>query len=247
MNSSQTLSGAANSQHYSHAVQPWSCSDSTEHVPNIRVLQSRNRYKTCHVQIVGVSHWLPAIEVDGCYYSFFRVLKSQPEALQTSYRLSQQGDRPVITQIPKGYAVWVLETEVQLKYSAAAKPQASASAGSKRAAVSFTSFSTHQTQEASLVPDMDAPSTEEELLYRVLTSQQQYSKQRVRLPGLDQTILAVRFEENFYSLFKTSHNIKQIAKIVKKVSRRGEKTVVTRMPNGYGVWILEPEAIPVEP
>ncbi|MGB3491314.1 MAG: hypothetical protein WBA57_01205 [Elainellaceae cyanobacterium] len=211
---------------------PMSCT------PNIQILRSRDRYKTCHIQLLtsGNHHWLPAIEVDGLCYSFLRVVKTQAKAIQLSCRLSQQGDRPILTQIPKGYAVWVLESDSQLpsenRLQSLLDDSPSQNSPSSR----------YSTESDSLLSDIDAPSTQEEMLYRVLTSQRQYSNHRVWLPGLDQTVLAVRFEEEFYSLFKTSQDIKQIALIVKKMSQRGDKTVVTRMPQGYGVWILEPQA-----
>lgn len=252
MHSSQTLSGQVNSQYSAcaHGGVESSISrfNAMSLAPNIQILRSRDRYTTCHVRAAGGNehHWLPAIEVDGFYYSFFRVAKTQARALQISSRLSRQGDRPIITQIPKGYAIWVLEVEPQLN--------------SKSRLQSFIDESMDElmAESASRRPSylddpslsdasspLEAPSTEEEMLYRVLTSQRQYSKHRVCLPGLDQAVLAVKFEGNFYSLFKTSQDIKQLAQIVRKISQRGDKTVVTRMPQGYGVWIFEPHARPI--
>lgn len=243
MHSSQTFSGQANSQFHSQAYDEVKSSrarlNSMSRTPGIQILRSRDRYKTCHVQPFNSDHWIPAIEVDGLRYSFFRVVKIQSKALQISYRLSQQGDRPIITQIPKGYAVWVLELESQIE--AESRFQSLVNAAPSEPS-SYSNYSDRSSYTDSLLSDIDAPSTEEELLYRVLTSQSQYSKHYVRLPGLDRAVLAVLFEGCFYSLFKTSQDIKQLAQIVKKISQRGDKTVVTRMPQGYGVWILEPDA-----
>ncbi|MBW4653570.1 MAG: hypothetical protein KME20_11130 [Kaiparowitsia implicata GSE-PSE-MK54-09C] len=77
--------------------------------PNaIPILESRRDYAPCHVTLAGSGERSPAIEYNGSYYSFFRVETTQARALQVASRL-QQRYQPILTQIPKGYAIWTLE------------------------------------------------------------------------------------------------------------------------------------------
>ncbi|MBD2092797.1 hypothetical protein H6F67_23385 [Microcoleus sp. FACHB-1515] len=71
-------------------------------------LLKRQDYQTCHVRVAGES--LAAICVDRCYYSFFKIANAQTAAKLID-RLQQRGDRAVLTQTPKGYAIWVLELD----------------------------------------------------------------------------------------------------------------------------------------
>ena len=82
-------------------------------------LISRPNYRSCHIRAAGES--LAAICVDRAYYSFFKVA----DALTTAKlidRLQQRGDRVVLTQTPKGYAIWVLEPDAQPLQKAASHP-----------------------------------------------------------------------------------------------------------------------------
>lgn len=73
-------------------------------------LLNRQDYQTCHVRVAGES--LAAICVDRCYYSFFKIADASTAAKLID-RLWQRGDRAVLTQTPKGYAIWVLELDAQ--------------------------------------------------------------------------------------------------------------------------------------
>lgn len=79
-------------------------------VPPAKLL-SRPDYKTCRIRVAGES--IAAICVDRGYYSFFKVADA-PTAAKLIDRLQQRGDRVVLTQTPKGYAIWVLEPDAQL-------------------------------------------------------------------------------------------------------------------------------------
>lgn len=71
---------------------------------------SRNQYKSCHIRVAN--ELLAAIYVNHRYYSFFKVADATM-ARKLIDRLEQRGDRVVLTQTPKGYAIWVLELDAQ--------------------------------------------------------------------------------------------------------------------------------------
>jgi hypothetical protein len=77
------------------------------------LLESRSQYTCCHIQTADSAQRLAAICVDEAYYSFFRATAEQQTALKLAARLQQRGDRVVLTKLPKGYGVWVLEPDAQ--------------------------------------------------------------------------------------------------------------------------------------
>jgi hypothetical protein len=80
-------------------------------VPSTRILESRNEYRTCHIHVPDQDNRLAAVLVNKKYYSFFKVVKSEQQALEVCRRLANRGDATVITKTVKGYGVWVLEPE----------------------------------------------------------------------------------------------------------------------------------------
>jgi hypothetical protein len=93
--------------------QPRALAQQDTTVPSIPIIESRQQYTACHVKVEDSQQQLAAICVSGAYYSFFRIERSQPAAFKVGLRLDQRGDTPIITKIPKGYAVWVLEPDAQ--------------------------------------------------------------------------------------------------------------------------------------
>jgi hypothetical protein len=82
-------------------------------IPVIPILRSRDQYYLCHIRVPDAEQRLAAIQVSGSYYSFFRIEKDEKRALTLAGKLHHRGDRVLITKIPKGYAIWVLESEAE--------------------------------------------------------------------------------------------------------------------------------------
>jgi hypothetical protein len=80
----------------------------------ILILQSRAQYTHCHIRVPEVEQALPAIAVHHQYYSFFKVVTREQEALATAQKLSLKGDSPMVTKVPKGYAIWIGEPDATL-------------------------------------------------------------------------------------------------------------------------------------
>lgn len=77
------------------------------------VLLSRSDYETCHISIANLTGRLPAVLIDNRYYSFARSFPDLKKALAAKTKLEWGGDRLVITQTAKGYAIWVWEPDAQ--------------------------------------------------------------------------------------------------------------------------------------
>ena len=87
-------------------------------VSTINILTSRLQYQTCHIWVPDMLQRIAAICVRGHYYSYFKIASNQKQALQIADKLSRRNDPSIITQIPKGYAIWVLEPTAQQDKSA---------------------------------------------------------------------------------------------------------------------------------
>jgi hypothetical protein len=78
------------------------------------ILKERHRYHTCFVEVPGEPKPVAAIEVIGKYYSYARFCPTEEKAFETTSRLLDKDRYSIITKIPKGYVVWMLEPEAKL-------------------------------------------------------------------------------------------------------------------------------------
>lgn len=217
--------------HHSSALPSSSLQKSALRCYAIDVLISRSAYTTCHIQTADCEFRVPAIQVDGLYYSFFRVEHLEDDAIEVLKKLHARGDMSLVTVIPKGYAIWILETGA-IAISAPQTPDI------------------HPSDHLDVRQHPHYPEFEQlqngQHPYQILTSRRQYAMVKAHIGGIDRPVSVVSFEGKYYSLVKTVRDIKQTAQIVKKISNRGSNTVVTRMPQGYGIWILEKNAKPID-
>jgi hypothetical protein len=181
---------------------------------SIKFLKFRNQYHSCHIHVPDSESCLAAIFFDRAYYSFFKFEKDYNRASQVATRLTHRGDLSVITETPKGYAIWILEPE--------AKPSQP----------SQTTYSSIGQPQQSLLQKQS---------YNILTSRSQYRPCHIRVPDLDKPLAAIAFNGNYYSLFKVVEDVKQAKQLIIRLSHRGDATVITKSVKGYGLWVLEPE------
>ncbi|MEB3229699.1 MAG: hypothetical protein VKJ64_01715 [Leptolyngbyaceae bacterium] len=81
-------------------------------------------------------------------------------------------------------------------------------------------------------------SSKELMPYRVLTANDHHQLCRIYLPQLQQPCLCICLEHHYYKLFKTVETPHQAAKLVKLLTHYNEQIVMTKMPEGYGIWRL---------
>lgn len=80
-----------------------------------QILESRQHYKTCRINVPHLKRSLFAIEVNGQYYSFLRAEPTEEKVLEVIAKLEPSLQKTVITKTDKGYVVWALEPEASLK------------------------------------------------------------------------------------------------------------------------------------
>lgn len=75
------------------------------------ILESREQYQTCRLQVPHLKRRVFAIGVNGQYYSFLRAEKTQDKVLEVLTKLGDRVGKTVITKTEKGYAIWAWEPE----------------------------------------------------------------------------------------------------------------------------------------
>ncbi|WAN69562.1 TetR family transcriptional regulator [Moorena producens JHB] len=76
------------------------------------IIKSRQDYQICWINVPHLSRRLLAINVDGQYYSFLRLEKTQEQLISILSKVADHMDKIVITHIDKGYVIWNWEPEV---------------------------------------------------------------------------------------------------------------------------------------
>ena len=80
-----------------------------------QIIESRQQYKTCRINVPHLKRSLFAIEVNGQYYSFLRAEPTEEKVLEVIAKLEHSRPKTVITKTGKGYVIWSLEPEAYLK------------------------------------------------------------------------------------------------------------------------------------
>lgn len=81
---------------------------------NSLTIETTKNYQPCYIRVPDLEQPLVAISAKGAYYSLFKVEKNQGHATEILKQLIHRGDQALLTETPKGYAVWVLEPEAKL-------------------------------------------------------------------------------------------------------------------------------------
>lgn len=75
-----------------------------------------------------------------------------------------------------------------------------------------------------------------------LISPSDYQPRRIRVPDLDQALVALEIAGQYYSLLRIEKNLDKAVEVVTQLERRQDQGVMTETPKGYAIWVLEPEA-----
>lgn len=71
-----------------------------------KLLKSREQYQTCRLKMPHLKQRLWAIEVNGQYYSFFRVESTKEKVEEIIALMSHKVQEMVVTQTERGYVIW---------------------------------------------------------------------------------------------------------------------------------------------
>jgi hypothetical protein len=91
-------------------------SDSTPPLPlpTPPIILNRQAFKSCHIYLPDLPKPVGAIAIGNQLFSFVRFYPTLEAAQRGCDRLTQRGNQAVLTQIPKGLVLWVLEPDARL-------------------------------------------------------------------------------------------------------------------------------------
>nr|WP_290228232.1 hypothetical protein [Trichocoleus desertorum] len=100
------------------------------------------------------------------------------------------------------------------------------------------------------MPSEGSPQTTVNPPPRILQSRTQYQPCHIRVPDLDDRIVAIRVDGKYYSLMKLVKERQQALEIANRLSNKGEETIITATVKGDAIWVLERDAyldLPAQP
>jgi hypothetical protein len=181
------------------------------------ILTERDRYFSCHIRLPDEAKPVPAIGIDGRFYSFFKFVRIADEVLKLVGRLSLRNNRLAITYLAtatQGYGIWVLENQaIDLN------PEQS------------------QRQNAKL----NAPPIE----FKYFPLEQECKLIDIRVPDLYEPIPAIYDEGKYYSLFKVEDLAVDVLLLAAKLTQRRDEVAIAQLDQGFAVCVLETEANPI--
>jgi len=178
-----------------------------------RIISDRSQYKPCRINVPDLDHPIAAIRVNEIYYSLFQVIPDSQRAETIAERLSKRGDEVIMTSTPKGSAVWV-----------------------KEAQGSPVSRSAKKSQKAPTSANPPEPP------YKILNASDAYQLGYIQVPDLNDSLEALQFENQYYSLFKSFSDIHQASEIALRLAQKGDKLLILPNHPQYTLWIFEPDA-----
>ncbi|MEA5463585.1 hypothetical protein [Leptothoe sp. PORK10 BA2] len=79
-----------------------------------KLLTHKGQYSTCYIKVPDVDAKLPAIKVDGHYYSLFRRFGHGAATMKALGKLAQNGDQLALIKQENGsYTIWAWEADAQ--------------------------------------------------------------------------------------------------------------------------------------
>ncbi|MGA7937906.1 MAG: hypothetical protein WCA35_30435 [Kovacikia sp.] len=78
------------------------------------MILDRDSIQTCHISLPDMSKPVGAIAYNEQFYSYVKFYPTVEAAQRPSERMLKRGNTIVLTRIPKGLVLWVLEPDAQL-------------------------------------------------------------------------------------------------------------------------------------
>lgn len=78
------------------------------------LILDRKDVSTCHIHLPGLPKPVGAIAYQSKLYSYVRAYSTLEAAQRAAARLLQRGNQVILTRVPKGLILWVLELDARL-------------------------------------------------------------------------------------------------------------------------------------
>ena len=179
-----------------------------------RLLRDRKAYHRCHILLTDEETPTAAIDVDGNYYSFFRVVNEPDRVAQLIDRLTRKSNaQVVVTEIPKGYALWVHEPDARL----------------------------HSLRHKTPVRNSKSLASSTEQASELWNSDREYLPCQIQVPDLDKPLTGINDDGKLYSLLRIVRDEKQARELSQRLHKKGNRCLISSSAYGYSVWVLEPD------
>jgi hypothetical protein len=213
----------------------------------LKTVTDRSQYQHCHITVPDMDGKLPAIALNDQYYYFFRTAPDQHRGTGLAAKLIAKGDAVVITPIPKGVALWVLEPNAQLVPRLSTDQSRPSEINPAPQSTTEVNSDDVPQSLASQPPLSDAaePQTadlEDSLPFPLLLDASRFADCQIHVPDLDEVLAALSFEGNYYSFFRTVNNSDDLIGITRKLAQRGDEAIITYEASRYSIWVLEMDA-----
>lgn len=80
-------------------------------------IQAMKDVRRCHVTIPDMDKPVGAVFYNNSYYSYVMAYTKKDAAHRGAHRLSQKGNRVLLTRTPRGLILWVAEPDAQRVWS----------------------------------------------------------------------------------------------------------------------------------
>lgn len=178
----------------------------------VKLLAQRDEYTTCHIHVPGDSHRLPAIALNGDFYSFFRTLDSGKKAFSMLLKLSVKGNATVVTPTRRGYAIWVHEPAGILAAPSGKTPRP--------------------------LPSSFGPAD----CWVIGDRQPGFRTCSLNVPDLPDAVPGLANGQKLYSLYRREEDADTTLKLGARLSQRGDEVIILSAEDGYAICIYEPGA-----
>lgn len=178
----------------------------------MKLLAQRDDYTTCHIYVPGDSHRLPAISLDGNFYSFFRSLNDADKTLGLLLKLAAKGNQAVMTPTRRGFAIWVYEAAGILAAPTGQLPRS--------------------------LPPSFGPAN----CWLISDRQPGFRTCALKVPDLPDTVPGLANGQKLFSLYRREKDADMTLKLGARLSQRGDEIVVLVAEEGYAICIYEPGA-----
>ncbi|WP_421656809.1 hypothetical protein [Leptothermofonsia sp. ETS-13] len=85
----------------------------TDHSPASALILDRKLVKTCHITLPDTPKPVGAIAYNDKLFSYVKFYPTLEAAQRASERMIKHGNMVVLTRVPKGLVLWVLEPDAQ--------------------------------------------------------------------------------------------------------------------------------------
>lgn len=180
---------------------------------SVKLLSRRDQFTTCHINVPDEPQRLPAIALDGKFYSFFRSLSDPIKVLGLVLKLTARSDQVAVTLTNRGYVLWVHE------------PDSSLAQATRNA-------------EFRLMQPTVSPAE----CWVISDRQPGYRACSLEVPDLPDRIPGLANHQKLYSLYRRERDAGRILKLAMRLVHRGDEVVVLVGKVGYVLCVYEPGA-----